>query len=95
MIAADGNHTEVVKLLLDYGADVNACDNDTWTAVQEAAQINAIEIVDLLLEHGADIMGENNFGWNLLYIAKRNENELMVRLVEKHSKRQSIGRSEE
>jgi ankyrin repeat protein len=51
-------HIEVVKLLLEAGADVNAINkNDHWgfTPLHAAAHGNQGAIAELLLTHGADV----------------------------------------
>ncbi|KAF4446968.1 Ankyrin repeat-containing protein [Fusarium austroafricanum] len=47
-------YPEIVKLLLDEGADVNAADLEGRTALMEAAYWGRLENVQHLLEHGAD-----------------------------------------
>ena len=44
---------EVVSLLLEYGADVEAKNNLGETALQEAADMEHDEAVELLRGHGA------------------------------------------
>jgi ankyrin repeat protein len=44
---------EVVRLLLERGADVEAKDNNGKNSLQEAARYGHDEVVKLLLEHGA------------------------------------------
>jgi uncharacterized protein len=44
----------VVKLLLDRNADINAVDDRGRTALMIAAELDHAAIVDMLLEHGAD-----------------------------------------
>lgn len=53
MWAAAKGHTEILRLLLERGADLEA-DNKGKTALMLAAQSGAIECVDLLLDAGAD-----------------------------------------
>ena len=49
------NRINVVRLLLDTGADINAQDTDGNTALTNASHRGNIEIVRLLLDRGADV----------------------------------------
>ncbi|KAI0320597.1 ankyrin repeat-containing domain protein [Amylostereum chailletii] len=53
--AAWAGHLEIVHLLLDHGADVNARGGKYGTAVQAAAYKGRLDVVHLLLERGADV----------------------------------------
>jgi uncharacterized protein len=56
MIAVHNGHTDVAKVLLARGADVNAVDQGRRSALTfaAAAQSNRAALVKLLLQHGAD-----------------------------------------
>jgi ankyrin repeat protein len=56
--AADGK-LDMVKLLLDRGADVNSGDGWDFTPLEAAARNNQIEVMELLLKRGASV---NDFG---------------------------------
>ncbi len=60
--AALMGHTEVVGLLLEHGADVNARSRDGGTALHAAAFLGRAEIVKHLLDKGADTTLRNNMG---------------------------------
>ncbi len=60
--AALMGHTEVVALLLEHGADVNAKSRDGGTALHTAAFLGRAETVKLLLDKGADTTLRNNIG---------------------------------
>jgi ankyrin repeat protein len=49
------DNIELVKLLLEYGADVNSKDDDGYTPLSIACKYKNTELVKLLIEHGADI----------------------------------------
>ena len=71
-IAALMGHTEIVALLLEHGADVNAKSRDGGTALHAAAFLGRVETVKLLLEKGADTTLENNMGSTAIEGAKLN-----------------------
>lgn len=52
--AARNGRTEIVSLLLDSGADVNAITKDGFTALVHAIDNKHVETAQLLLERGAD-----------------------------------------
>ena len=53
-LAAMKGHIEVVKLLLDKGADISVAHADGWTPLNAAATRGHLEVVKLLLDKGAD-----------------------------------------
>ena len=68
---------EVVALLLDHGADINAVNKKrTWTALHGAAHIGADRMVRFLVERGAtvDVKGKNGqTAWSLAAEGFRDE----------------------
>ncbi|MHC4251452.1 MAG: ankyrin repeat domain-containing protein, partial [Planctomycetota bacterium] len=65
--AAGGGHTEVVKLLLAAGADVNAGDVDGQTPLHHAVSEGCLEDVELLIEAGANVNAKDRNGTTPLY----------------------------
>jgi ankyrin repeat protein len=53
-LAAAKGYTDVVKLLLERGANIEAMDNHGNTALFSAAALGRTEVVKLLLEKGAE-----------------------------------------
>jgi ankyrin repeat protein len=60
--AAAGRHFEIVKLLIENGAPVNARQHGGWSPLHSAAQNGDIEMAEALVESGADVnaRAENN-----------------------------------
>ncbi len=60
--AAAGRSRDLVALLLEHGADVNATQHGGWTALHAAAQSGDVEMVKVLLANGADasLRADNN-----------------------------------
>ena len=80
--AAGGGHIEVVRFLVENGADVNARDKGDDTALHDAAFEGHIEVVRFLLENGADVTGA------LHEAADRGHLEVMRFLVENRGRYQ-------
>ena len=53
--ASQHGHSEVVRVLLEYGADPNIVDRHGYTPLKWASQGGYVDVVLLLLEHGAGI----------------------------------------
>ncbi|MEJ2719445.1 MAG: ankyrin repeat domain-containing protein [Deltaproteobacteria bacterium] len=69
MWACHKNHPEVVKVLLDRGADVNARYGNPQTPLMKAAREGNLEIVRLLLKHGAEVNAKSDIGDTPLHLA--------------------------
>jgi ankyrin repeat protein len=63
-LAADGNHVEVARLLIQ-GSEPQA----VQSAVQAAVQQGSTEVLDFLLEYGADANTKDTIGQSMLHIA--------------------------
>jgi len=57
--AAHSQEENMAKLLLDFGADVNAVGGDWGTALQAAVSEAADAVITLLLDAGADVTLES------------------------------------
>jgi ankyrin repeat protein len=82
IIASIYGHEQIIRLLLDGGADINAKDNDGYTSLLYATIKGNEQIVKLLLENKADINAkDNDFNTSLMlasYFCKKNVAKLLL-----------------
>ncbi|RUS77342.1 hypothetical protein EGW08_014896 [Elysia chlorotica] len=52
----------MLKLLLDYGANVNACDSEMWTPLHAAATCGHVTLCKHLIDRGAQLLAVNADG---------------------------------
>nr|AKD28028.1 ankyrin repeat domain protein [Glypta fumiferanae]AKD28030.1 ankyrin repeat domain protein [Glypta fumiferanae] len=79
----DKGSTVILKILLDYGADVDSShiDNVGYTLLHHAANRDQLDIVRMLIEHGADVNAiDGNEKFPLSY-AIENVNFEMIKLL--------------
>lgn len=81
MAAARGGNPDVVKLLLDKGADVNAKTAKGYTALMAAAKEGKPDVVKLLLERGADPAAQTTKGYTALMAAGKGGNPETEKLL--------------
>lgn len=79
--SSGNNFIEMVKLLLENGADVNARGRYKETALTIASYNNNIELVKLLLDNGADVNAGNKYGYTALMWASTKWNKDIVKLL--------------
>ncbi len=77
--AAAGGHAEVVRTLLDAGADVNDADRCKTTPLHLAAEAGAVETVDELLRRGAAVDAANACKETSLFLATQGNHAAVVR----------------
>ncbi|KLU81030.1 hypothetical protein MAPG_00125 [Magnaporthiopsis poae ATCC 64411] len=82
--ASSAGHSNIVKMLLERGADVNAQDSEYDNALQAASSAGHGEIVKMLLEKGADVKAEDVDRRTPLWIAAGNGHEAVVELLIKN-----------
>lgn len=75
---------EGVKILVEYGADVNVLDKNDETTLYKATKANAVDVIDYLLEHNADLNCENAKLNYPLHCAASEENWELVRKFVEH-----------
>jgi ankyrin repeat protein len=79
--ATGNNHADMLKLLIDNGADVNAKDKDGRTALLTAATWNYINIAKMLIDNGANINAKDKDGKTALMLAAIINNKDMVKML--------------
>jgi ankyrin repeat protein len=82
--AAAHGRGEVVRFLLDNGADIEARRKDGLTALMTAAYSGHQEIVELLIERGANINARDNAGLTVLDCAAMSGSEPLMALLRQH-----------
>ena len=82
--AAAGRATEVGKLLVEHGANVNARQHGGWTALHAAAQSGDIEFARTLVAAGADVNTRADNQQRPLDLALTKGQQAMVDFLESH-----------
>ena len=84
MRAAHGGHKAVTQLLLDHGADVEAADNNGFTALIRAAFEGHEAVTKLLLDHRADVAAATKNGQTAMIQAAFGGHEAVTKLLLDH-----------
>ncbi|XHF97076.1 hypothetical protein AWENTII_000679 [Aspergillus wentii] len=84
--AAKAGNLQIVEILLDHGADINAFNISTSeeTALFIAAKRGHEEVVNILLGHGAKVNTVNMFSQSALYSASLNWKQKVVAILLEH-----------
>lgn len=73
--ASIGTNLELIELLIDSGADVNAQSTGGETPIMKAISFDNADATKTLLEKGADSEIENKMGRNAISFAKASRNK--------------------
>jgi ankyrin repeat protein len=79
--AAAALATEIVRMLVESGAPVNARQHGGWTALHGAADNGDEEMIKILLQHGADPLAQSDDGKTPVQIAQLKGREKAVQLL--------------
>jgi len=85
--AVNKKSINMVKLLLEHGADVNFRDSFNVPPILYAASTGSKALVELLLTHGADINANDGQGNNVLTAAKESKNTALINFVKEKLKK--------
>jgi ankyrin repeat protein len=77
---------DIMKLLLEKSAYVDAESTNKTTPIMMAARAGQTDAVKLLIEEGADISLKNDLGMTAVDFAKKGEHPDIVELLEAHAK---------
>jgi ankyrin repeat protein len=64
---------EIIQVLLEAGADLDAADSNKWTVLHSATRQNMLEVMSQLLAAGADINAADQWGQTCLHHAIREQ----------------------
>lgn len=94
-LAMDKDFQDVVRLLLQKGADANQLSGfPPFTPLQLSVKMGSVKYVRILLEHGADVeaLGGYNHSLTAIRMAQRAGNESIVQLLENSRAEKKIGK---
>jgi len=80
-IAVEYENLDMVQLLLNKNANINATNKDGDTPLHIAVENENLDMIPLLLEKGANVNAENKDGYTPLHIADEDENLDMIQLL--------------
>ena len=81
--AAAAKQTEIARMLIAHGANVNARAAGGHVPLHEAAANGNVELVKLLIEHGADVNAKTDDGKTSLDFANEHKRPEVAALLEK------------
>jgi hypothetical protein len=79
--AAENGRVDVVKVLIQNGADLNAVDINKCTALHRAAEDGHVDVVKLLLQNGADVNAFEEYYLTALHITAKESGNVDVAKV--------------
>lgn len=81
MAAVGGGHAEVVQLLIDYGADLEATDSLGKTCLFYAVEFGYRKVLQVLLDSGAEVNVSDKWGQTLLSYAVGHNSVEFVKIL--------------
>ena len=80
----EGKAADIVRRLLEHGADPNICDNDHTTPLHEASSNGSLEAARLLLSYGAKVDEKDDGGRTPFQLATSRGHREMTKLLLEH-----------
>jgi ankyrin repeat protein len=87
IIASWGGHLEVVRYLLEQGANRDKANNYGWTSLHCAALRGHLDTAKLLMVYGADLNARDNQGQLPIDMGNRNNEEIRQAICEEPRRR--------
>lgn len=81
MIACSAGHIEIVKLLIEKGANVRVTNNNGQTPLHYAASRNRLDVAQVLLEANSEVNPRDNMGSTPMHRAASRGHIDMVKLL--------------
>jgi ankyrin repeat protein len=95
MLAAENGHAEIVRILVEHGADLNAKSRDLQlTSLMYAVVKGHPDIVENVTEYGADVNARDGAGRTALMLAVQYKNRDLVHLLLNKGARPDIADAE-
>lgn len=85
--ASSHGHTSIARMLIERGADVNACSCDGISCISAAVSGGHVDVVRLLLDNGVDVNKVGGGGLTLLQIAIEIGSTILLGLLLEHGAR--------
>ena len=83
-LASQAGHVDLVRLLIEHGADAGAQTKSGTTPLLRASFQGDVVMARLLIEHDANVAAKNEYGATLLYWASEQGDVDMARLLIEH-----------
>ena len=83
-VASQCGHSEIVHVLLEHGADVNAKKEDDWTALHLASYLDYFDVVEALLKRGANLHERDDQGRTPFQLAVMFGHQEVTQLLSAH-----------
>ena len=83
---------EVVRVLLEHGADIESRDTFGWSPLEMASTVGHVEVIRVLLAYGIDVNSRDSKGHTALHAASRTGQTTAARVLLEHSADVNAGR---